>query len=293
MYAGRAMERGDRADAVLPQPYHPYTRGPARSRCRGAAAEARLDPDRGAAAEPDPAPGRAARSTPLPVRVRRAADRDAAAARHVEPGTSRPAGSRTASSVPAADGRGGRRRRERATEPLLLEARGPRQALPRRVGRGCSGGARRRCTPSTASSLEVRRGETLGLVGETGCGKSTLARCMTRLYDLTAGAGRLRRPRHLARSRAAQLRPYRLQMQMIFQDPYGSLNPRRRVGSIIGDPFAIHGIADGAERKRQRAGADGARRAQPRALQPVPGRVLRRPAPAHRRRAGAGAAARS
>ena len=74
-------------------------------------------------------------------------------------------------------------------------------------------------------------------------------------------------------------------MQMVFQDPYSSLNPRKTVGSIIADPFVIHGLYTGrGERKAPRAGPDGPRRAQPRALQPLPARVLRRPAPAHRRR---------
>ena len=78
---------------------------------------------------------------------------------------------------------------------------------------------------------------------------------------------------------------------MIFQDPYGSLNPRRRVGSIIGDPFAIHGVADGDDRKREVQELMELVGPQPRALQPLPRRVLRRPAPAHRHRQGAGAAA--
>ncbi|MFC4949520.1 ABC transporter ATP-binding protein [Pseudonocardia sp. GCM10023141] len=99
-------------------------------------------------------------------------------------------------------------------------------------------------------SIDVRRGETLGLVGETGCGKSTLARCMTRLVDLTAGSITFDGT-DISTLGRAELRPLRREMQVMFQDPYGSLNPRRRVGSIIGDPFAIHGVADGAERRRK------------------------------------------
>lgn len=98
--------------------------------------------------------------------------------------------------------------------------------------------------------LEIRRGETLGLVGETGCGKSTLARCITRLYDITSGRITFDGTdiSNLSRRR---MRPYRREVQMIFQDPYGSLNPRRRVGSIIADPLAIHGVGGSrAERKR-------------------------------------------
>jgi oligopeptide/dipeptide ABC transporter ATP-binding protein len=99
-------------------------------------------------------------------------------------------------------------------------------------------------------SLEVRRGETLGLVGETGCGKSTLARCITRLYPLTSGRV-VFDGADISQLSPRRMRPYRRRMQMIFQDPYGSLNPRRRVGSIIGDPLAIHGIAEGPERRRR------------------------------------------
>jgi oligopeptide/dipeptide ABC transporter ATP-binding protein len=98
--------------------------------------------------------------------------------------------------------------------------------------------------------LEVHRGETLGLVGETGCGKSTLARCIARLLDLSEGHVDFD-GRDITNLSARQMRPLRREMQIIFQDPYGSLNPRRRVGSIIGDPFALHGIADGADRKKR------------------------------------------
>ncbi len=99
-------------------------------------------------------------------------------------------------------------------------------------------------------SLEVRKGQTLGLVGETGCGKSTLARCIAKLYDVTSGKITFDGT-DITRLSAHRMRPFRREIQMIFQDPYGSLNPRRRVGSIIGDPFAIHRTASGQERKRR------------------------------------------
>ena len=99
-------------------------------------------------------------------------------------------------------------------------------------------------------SLEVRPGETLGLVGETGCGKSTLARCIARLYDLTSGSV-IFDGKDISYMSRREMRPLRREIQMIFQDPYGSLNPRRRVGSIIGDPFAIHDIGSRGERKKK------------------------------------------
>ena len=106
---------------------------------------------------------------------------------------------------------------------------------------------RERVHAVTDVSLEVRSGETLALVGETGCGKSTLARCAMRLHDLTSG--RVVFDGHdISTASHAELQPFRRRVQMVFQDPYGSLNPRRRVGSIIGDPFEIHGLASGAER---------------------------------------------
>ena len=132
---------------------------------------------------------------------------------------------------------------------VLMEVRDVRKAFP--IGRRrLFGGAPPQLRAVDGVSLEVRRGETLGLVGETGCGKSTLARCMTRLYDLTGGTVTFDGTDISTLSRG-DLRPLRREMQVMFQDPYGSLNPRRRVGSIIGDPFAIHGIAEGEERKRK------------------------------------------
>ena len=99
-------------------------------------------------------------------------------------------------------------------------------------------------------SLSIRRGQTFGIVGETGCGKSTLARCVARLYDVTAGRI-VFDGRDITKLSQRSMRPLRREIQMIFQDPIGSLNPRRRVGSIIGDPFAIHKLAAGSDRKRR------------------------------------------
>src|SRR5438445_518253 len=90
----------------------------------------------------------------------------------------------------------------------------------------------------------------LGLLGETGSAKSTLARCVAGLIPVTSGRVIFDGRDITSLSRGA-MRPVRREIQMIFQDPYSSLNPRRRVGATIGEPFAIHKTAAGAERKRQ------------------------------------------
>jgi peptide/nickel transport system ATP-binding protein/oligopeptide transport system ATP-binding protein len=99
-------------------------------------------------------------------------------------------------------------------------------------------------------SFDVKRGEALGIVGETGCGKSTTARLMNRLLEPTSGSIKVD-GNEIANLSRRELKPLRREVQMIFQDPYSSLNPRKTVGAIIGEPFVIHGLHKGeGERKR-------------------------------------------
>jgi len=97
-------------------------------------------------------------------------------------------------------------------------------------------------------SFQIRRGETLGLVGESGCGKSTTGRAILQLYRPTEGEIKFGQV-ELTELKGNDLRRMRRRMQMIFQDPYASLNPRMSVGAIIGEPLAIHGLARGQSRR--------------------------------------------
>jgi oligopeptide/dipeptide ABC transporter ATP-binding protein len=99
-------------------------------------------------------------------------------------------------------------------------------------------------------SFTVKKGETLGVVGESGCGKSTMARCVMRLLDPTGGRIMFD-GRDITRLSRAEMRPIRRELMMVFQDPYASLNSRKRVGSIIAEALEVHKMGTAAENKRR------------------------------------------
>jgi oligopeptide/dipeptide ABC transporter ATP-binding protein len=141
--------------------------------------------------------------------------------------------------VSAREDRGGRARPEPSSGDAILEVRHLTKYFE--VTGGFFGGRRGIVKAVDDVSFSIRRGETLGLVGESGCGKTTTGRCVLHLETPTSGSI-LFEGKDLATVSAAELRAVRRKMQVIFQDPYSSLNPRMTVGQIIAEPLAVHGI---------------------------------------------------
>ncbi len=139
--------------------------------------------------------------------------------------------------------------REQARPAPLLQVSGVRKHFP--LPKDTFFARQRVLRAVDGVDLEVMGGETVGLVGESGCGKSTLARLVTRLHEPTAGKV-LFAGSDITHASQSAIRPLRRRMQMIFQDPYASLNPRMNVGEILAGPIILHGIVEGAEAARHR-----------------------------------------
>src|SRR6188508_2570011 len=150
----------------------------------------------------------------------------------------------------AARGAASEARQAAVKAPPLLEVRGLKMHFP--VTEGMI--ARRHIGDVKAVDgvdLAIGRGETLGLVGESGCGKTTMGRCILRLEKPTAGQI-IYDGVDIAKLSRRDLVALRRRIQVIFQDPYSSLNPRMKIGSIIGEPMRVHGVEPNARRRRDR-----------------------------------------
>ncbi len=215
MYRGEMVEQGS-ADRIFHAPTHPYTRAllaavPRLGAMRGSDAPARF---------------------PLPVERGATSDGKAAA----EPlATTHAQGSGAGASPPLSPATSG--------EPLL-RVRGLKTRFPLRSG--LFGRVRRSVHAVEQVSFDIGAGETLALVGESGCGKSTTGRSLLRLVDIEAGSIEFN-GRDIARLPSGEVRSLRREIQMVFQDPYASLDPRLTVGFSVAEPLYVHGVAKGRE----------------------------------------------
>ena len=281
MYAGKVVEQGG-VDEVLDAPLHPYTRGllesvPAAQPTRRAAAP---DPRHDALAPRSAAGLR----VPGPLRARRrGVRRHAGDARRRFPAAACAASIRTwAGRDAAGDGASSRSSRSRSASSSRIDAAA-------RIANLFGAGYRVEVIHAVDGvSLAVHdQGEVVGLVGESGCGKSTIGRMVAGMLPPSEGRILHRRPRRVLACRPRKPRRSRSPSQMVFQDPFASLNPRMRVGDIIGEAPRLHGLVPAAQRRRLRRRAPRARRPRSRPQAALSAPVLRRPAPAHRHRARA------
>ena len=263
MYAGKVIEEAS-VEQLFGQPRHPYTQGLIRSIPRIDRAGDRTDPAGGhrrRRAEP-------ARTRHPAAASRRAAAMHAAICREAMPPLREIAAGHKVACVLAEDAGA-------MTEPLLrVKDLVKNFSVERRAVRRARSTA---CTPSISVSFDIAAGETLGLVGESGCGKSTTGRCILRLIEPTVGRGLVRGPeRHRARSRA-RCRALCRDMQIIFQDPFASLNPRMTVGAIISEALIIHKLAKSTARIH---GPGGRSCSRPSACRPTTCAAIRTSSPA-------------
>ena len=268
MYAGRVVEDGD-VRSIFHRPSHPYTRGLLKS-------IPRLKDDRRRLFQ---IPG----SVPLPGTVKAGCPFYSRCSLRID---------RCAGEMPPMFRFG---ERHTAACWVTSEARSMSDVLVRAENLGKTFKARwrlhlRPCALADVRavdgvSFEIRRGETLALVGESGCGKSTLGRLLLRLIEASEGSVFFEGTDIYALSRR-EMRAMRRKAQIVFQDPYGSLSPRRSVADIIAEPLEVFGLARGRKERRDRvAGLLDAGRTVAEPYGSLSASVLRRPAPAHRHRA--------
>ena len=244
MYAGNRMELGP-GDAVLSNPAHPYTVGLLRSSPSNHAPGAELTPIPGqppSLLSPPAGCAFAARCAQvLPVcRTSRPPQRRFA------DGSVSSCWLEAKAPIPASAPARPADRRTMAAGDAVVSVRNLHLSFPA----GSVFGRRPAIEVLKGIDLDLPRGSTLGIVGESGCGKSTLARVIAGLIPATGGTVEIE-GRDVASLTRTEWYGLRRTVQLVFQDPFGSLNPRRRVGAIIGDPFRIHGVAHGDDRRRR------------------------------------------